>query len=110
MDLGGFKMKQKVKSIVMGLIDAINAQIPRLLPDTPDKQSRFIGEILRIGEFPDNDSFRNSIVTQILHIPSDQGRASYAKFIQAIRRSIVNQLAFAKMNEYKEKAKNEQGA
>ncbi len=66
----------------------------RPLPQTEQALEALIEETLDLGGFPLNDSFRHSMATQIMHMNSESTSCTAKSFVQTLRRSIANQVAF----------------
>jgi hypothetical protein len=84
-------MKEKIQKIIMLLI----AYVPRRLPDTANAFETWTNEIIELGDFPANDSFKHAVATQVLHLPPGELKKSQMYFVNTLRRSITNQAAFS---------------
>jgi len=83
--------------------------LPTALPLSPAELEKFVDDVLTLGGWDvANISFRNSVVTQILHIDISETKATKRQFINAIKRSITNQLSYNMMQHYKQQAKEVQ--
>jgi hypothetical protein len=85
----------------------VKSLIPVALPKTPDALEAFVQTILVAGDFPDNSSFRVAIYSQILHTTVGSARLHPRVFINAVRRSICNQLSYGLMMDCKAIEKQE---
>lgn len=101
---------KEIKESIKRSIRLVAARIPTELPDTLEKHESWVTDVLELGGFPNNDSFRATLATMILHVSADKVKMPKVFFINAIRRSIINQLAWGLQQKYKESAKvaNEQ--
>lgn len=90
-------MKEKFQKFIMLVL----AYMPTRLPETPAEHALWAAEIIELGEFPSNDSFRHAIATQVLHLPPNQLKKSQMSFVNSLRRSIANQTAFQVVQETK---------
>ena len=84
-------------------LELVASYFPSKLPDSVKTHEDWAGSILKLGGYPDNDSFRNAIATQLLHLNTDTHYASKQHFIRTIRRGIVNQVAWSMTAMCKEK-------
>lgn len=80
---------------------------PTPLPNSVKTHEDWSGSILKIGGYPDNDSFRNTVATMLLHLNTDTHFKSKQYFIRSIRRAIVNEVAWGVTAMIKGKMKNE---
>lgn len=95
-----------IRTRLKAFIALLLSYIPTPLPTTPQGIESFTDSILELGGWDQaNISFRNAIVTQILHVPMGTNNVPKQFFIKTIRRSITNQLAYARMNDYKQQEK-----
>jgi len=95
-------LKSRLKAIIASLL----SNIPTPLPQTPQELEKFTDDVLTLGGWDlGNISFRNSVYTQILHIDIRHTKATKAQFVNAIKRSITNQLAYGRMQDVKNEAK-----
>lgn len=76
--------------------------IPTSLPNSLESHERWASDILELGNYPDNASFRNAIATMLLHLNADTHFKSKQHFIRSIRRGIVNEIAWSLSATYKE--------
>lgn len=79
----------------------------RALPQTEPALEALVQEVLELGGFPLNDSFRHSIATQIMHLDNNATSVRASSFINTLKRSIANQVAFNIIQDTKERQKNE---
>lgn len=99
-------MKQKLKLLGKKLL----AVLPTKLPTTPEEFENWSNDILEIGGYPVNNSFKHALATQLMHAGERETSKPKSFFAKTIRRSIINQMAFQIMQDIKaeEKSKNEQ--
>jgi hypothetical protein len=97
---------QNIKSRLKAFIASLLSYRASPLPTTPQELESFTDDILTLGGWDlGNISFRNSVYTQILHIDIRETKAPKAQFVNAIKRSITNQLAYQRMQDVKNEAK-----
>lgn len=84
------------------------AFFPSALPLTPADHTAWASEILELGGFPDNSSFRHALATMVMHLPQLTTYKSKVWFVWNLKRSIANQTAYQVMTDIKEATKNEQ--
>jgi len=84
------------------------AFFPSPLPLTPAAHTAWASEILDLGGFPDNSSFRHALATMVMHLPQLTTYKSKVFFVWNLKRSIANQTAYQVMTDIKEATKNEQ--
>lgn len=100
---------QKLRSLAILILAIVNSYIPKRMPQSPAALEDFVSQVLYAGGFPDNDSFRVAIYTQVLHTSADSSFLNQRKFINSVRRSVTNQLSYNLMMIHKGKEKaNEQ--
>ena len=83
---------------------------PSRLPQTDKQLDAFIRSILALGGFPDNDSLRQALASQIMnlgHLTSFKSRLKFRKrhFIRGIEQAILNQTAYNLIADIRERAK-----
>jgi hypothetical protein len=81
--------------------------MPAEMPQSPAALDAFIMEVLEIGKFPKNDSFVSAITSQILHTTVGTSKLNKRMFVNTLKRSIANQLAYGLMMDIKAKEKAE---
>lgn len=98
-------MKQKLKLAIKKLL----SHLPSKLPTTPEQFEKWSNDILELGGYPVNNSFKHALATQLMHAGERETSKPKAFFASTIERSIINQMAFQMMQDIKaeEKAKRE---
>lgn len=99
----GGNMKAKLLNIMLQVIGAIMAHVPQVLPQSPEALEAFMQEVMRLGSFPNNDSFRRGIATELLQTTTSQVKVSKAQIVRRLQRQIGNQIAFAVIENVKAK-------
>ncbi len=89
------------------ILTKVMARVPRRLPETAAAYEKWEVEILAVGKFPQNDSFRHAIATQVLHLSPGVHFKSQMYFVNNLRRSITNQTAFQVIQDTKPGRKDE---
>jgi hypothetical protein len=95
-----------MKKLLQKLKDVYNRYRIRELPQSDDALEAMVVEVLTLGGFPVNDSFSHSIATQLMHLNSDQCTVRASSFINTLKRSIANQVAFSMIQDTKDRQKN----
>ena len=94
-------MKQKAIQRLKQILTMVMAYVPKRLPETPAAYTAWEQGILDAGGFPVNDSFRHAIATQVLHLTPSVHVKSQMFFVNNLRRSIANQVAFSVIQDTK---------
>ncbi len=83
----------------------LRSLIPTLLPTTAKALDIFCADVIALGGWPDNDSFRHAIAAQLQHLGPETIMKPKIYFVRITQASIVKQNAYALMVELKEKQK-----
>ncbi len=100
-------MKQKLNTLLKRISAPWLRLIPVSLPQSNYELDVFIARILELGGYPANNSFRHAIATQVLHLNSDVQKVAPRVFLNAIRRSVANQVSYDLVQAIKEDDKRE---
>lgn len=90
-------------AMFLEVVKMLRALFATKLPETPAEHESWASEIIKLGKFPDNDSFRHALATQILHLPPNILKQSKMWFVKNLKRSIANQTAFQVIQQTKGK-------
>lgn len=93
----------KIKLLLLSLL-------PSLLPTTPEQLEKFSVDIIALGGWPDNESFRHAVASMIMHLGPETMFKSKFFFYVSLRKSISNQTAYAAMEALKQQRKAKDGA
>lgn len=89
------------------ILKQIKARLPERLPQTEAAVDAFVAEVCEVGGFPSNDSMKQAVCTQLMHVHQEASWVRKSTFIQAIRRAILNQCAYNLIQDIKQRAINE---
>lgn len=81
--------------------------IPVKLPIGMTAFDTFAEDILKRYNLPDKNDYRNAIATMILHMGPQKNFQSPRYFAKAILKSMANQIAYEKIQQFKEAQKLE---
>ena len=79
--------------------------IERDLPRTLHEFEGFADYLIALYDFPPGDSYKHAIATMIMHLDPLQTTATFDYFARSIIKSICNDVAFTKIQEYNEAMK-----
>lgn len=79
----------------------IRYRFPSKLPTGMTEFEDFVQSILVAYKLPDLPSYKNAVATMIMHLSPQQSYAPKAYFAKGIRKSMANQIAYSKIQEYK---------
>lgn len=85
--------------------DYFRSFFPSKLPTGLPEFDAFANSIIEIYGLPNFDSYRQLIATLIMHLPPMTHSKSKRYFYAAIKKSMSNETAYAKIQEYKESSK-----
>ncbi len=85
----------------------LKSLIPTLLPTTAEALDAFCADVIALGGWPDNDSFRHAIAAQLQHLGPETIMKPKIYFVRITQASIVKQNAYSLMVELKEKQKQQ---
>lgn len=98
--------RPELKQRLNALIALPLSFIPSPLPLTEAEHERWSEAVLKLGGFPaNNDSLKHAIAALLMHLPERCTRKPKQYFIAAIRKSIINQVAYNMMQDIKERDK-----
>lgn len=89
------------------VLKILKSLFPSLLPVTGQALDAFCADVIELGGWPDNDSFRHAIAAQLQHLGPETIMKPKIYFVRITRASIVKQNAYALMAELKEKQKKQ---
>lgn len=98
-------MKRSIIRVKLFLLSLL----PTLLPTTPKDLETFCSDIIQLGAWPANDSFRHAIATMILHLGPETIRKPKYYFYKAVFSSITKQNAYQLQQDLKRKEKSKDG-
>ncbi len=98
-------MLNRVLKRLNRVLSLLKSLIPSMLPTTGDALDTFCADVIALGGWPDNDSFRHAIAAQLQHLGPETIMKPKIYFVRITQASIVKQNAYALMVELKEKQK-----
>lgn len=96
-------MIMKVLSFISYSLKKIRSFFPRALPKGGAEFDAWADDVISLAEAPNNDSVKFALATMILHMPESAAYRSNHSFVLKLKKSMSNQVAAAKMHEYKDK-------
>jgi hypothetical protein len=94
-------MRARIKQLVENVL----SYLPSRLPQTDAQLDAFIRTTLALGAFPDNDSLRQAIATQIMHLGPLTTFKSKRYFVRMVQSAISKQTAYNLIADIRERAK-----
>lgn len=95
------KFIKKFWKLCVKVMKLIRYRFPSKLPTGMTEHETFAASIIETYNFPDNLSYKHTIASMILHLDPLVVRKSKSYFAHAIRKSMANQIAYAKIQEIK---------
>lgn len=92
---------QKIKLFLKRALAHLPSKLPLGMQDFDD----FVESIIVLYNFPDDNTYRGAIATMIMHLDPLVTRKPKAWFAASIRKSMSNQIAYAKLQQYKNEKK-----
>lgn len=97
---------QRLISILKALAASVRVRLPQRLPRTPEAFMSWSEAILTQAGLPVNDSTRQALAAMLQNIVGAEELAvPPRRFIIALKRAVLNQLAFQMLQEIRERAK-----
>jgi len=96
-------VKKKLKLLLLKLLTHLPSKLPLGMQDF----DQFVESIISIYGFPDDDTYRGAIATMIMHLDPLVTYKRKSWFAASIRKSMANQIAYAKLQQYKETKKHD---
>ena len=97
-------MKQKLKRLIKKALGFI----PEELPNTGIDFDLWVEELLDLYGFRQDDSYKEFLASAIMHLDHRVTKVSKRTFAQTLTRQIANRVAYGKIEQMREKAKQKQ--
>lgn len=88
------------------ILRLVLSALPSTLPAKDDEFDVWADDILDMCGLPlDNDSLKQALATQVMHLPATLFLKPKLYFVLSIKKAIANQVAYNKIDEIRKRAK-----
>ena len=99
-----------VAQSIKAALRAFTAFLPTSLPATAPEFEKWSREVLEIGGYPVNDSFRQTLAQMLQRVAAERTHAPKRMFLKALRCALITQNSYYEIQAIKERAKKNEEA